>query len=186
MRGSVNTWLGLALVAVLGAHGLVDRGRPHLEVLPEMVHSPAAESFGRDPGDPNRPALRTPVAGTLPRGVRVERYGPGPLEAARADRDLTAPPTSADDVARGRAVYGTFCTPCHGPGGAGDGPVVARGYPAPPPLDTPRARALGDGRLYHVITFGRGTMPAYGALIAEADRWRVIAYVRRLQQGEGR
>lgn len=182
MRRTVNGLLGVAVVVVLGAHGLVDRRRPNVEVLPEMVDSLAAESFGRAPDRPDRPVLRGPVEGTLPRGVRLERYRATPADAARADAELVAPPTSTADVDRGRVLYGTFCVPCHGPEGAGDGPIVGRGYPAPPPLDRPRARALGDGRLYHLITFGRGTMPGYGSQIDEADRWRVIAYLRRLQE----
>jgi mono/diheme cytochrome c family protein len=183
MRRIANAALASALVLVLGAHALVDGRRRNFELLPEMVYSPAAESFDPAPELPGGHVLQGPVEGTVPRGVRGEQYAPTPADAARADRELMAPPASPADVARGRAVYETFCVPCHGRDGAGDGPVVARGYPAPPSLTARRAKGLGDGRLYHLITYGRGTMPGYGAEIDEADRWRVIAYVRHLQAG---
>ena len=39
-----------------------------------------------------------------------------------------------------------------------------------------------DGELYHVITTGRRSMPAYRFQIPERDRWAIVAYVRALQR----
>jgi hypothetical protein len=51
----------------------------------------------------------------------------------------------------------------------------------PPSLHEPRIVALAAGAVYRVISHGYGLMPALGALVAPADRWPVIAYVRTLE-----
>jgi hypothetical protein len=38
-----------------------------------------------------------------------------------------------------------------------------------------------DGRIFDVITHGKGMMGGYGANIPVRDRWAIIAYVRTLQ-----
>ncbi len=47
-------------------------------------------------------------------------------------------------------------------------------------------RQRSDGYIYAVIRHGRGVMPRYGDKIRDPmDRWRVVRYVRQLQQGGG-
>ncbi len=43
-------------------------------------------------------------------------------------------------------------------------------------------RELADGEIFDVITNGVGLMPSYGYPIPPADRWAIIAHVRRLQR----
>ena len=58
------------------------------------------------------------------------------------------------------------------------------GVPPPPSLLGESALQMADGRMYHIITFGQGNMAAYAAQVERDDRWRVISYVRQLQQQE--
>ena len=74
------------------------------------------------------------------------------------------------------------CVVCHGGDGGGQGPVVLRGMPPPPSFMAARALEIGDGEMFHVLTRGQGNMASYAAQFSEADRWKVIRYVRQLQE----
>ena len=82
--------------------------------------------------------------------------------------------------AKGDTLYQNFCATCHGPAGAGDGPVGRR--IGAPPLLSPRARGFPDGYIYSIIRYGRGIMPRYGDKVYDpADRWAIVNHVRKLQ-----
>ncbi len=102
---------------------------------------------------------------------------PPPL-AAREDEERAA---YQRNLARGEAAYATYCALCHGPEGAGDGPVAKRGFPAPPSLLADNARTMPDGRMFHLITHGGENMPSYAVQIPREARWQAILYVRELQ-----
>ena len=90
------------------------------------------------------------------------------------------------NLARGRWSFETFCLPCHGKAGAGDGPVAMRGVGMPGyPLATKGAKPLSykDGHIFHIITYGRGNMGSYATQVAPADRWKAILWLRQLQKG---
>jgi mono/diheme cytochrome c family protein len=44
-----------------------------------------------------------------------------------------------------------------------------------------RVPTMADGEFFEVITYGKNTMPAYGARISPEDRWAIVHYVRALQ-----
>ena len=83
---------------------------------------------------------------------------------------------------RGRKVYSTFCLPCHGAVGNGDGPVTMYGFPPPPSLGLEKSLAMSDGQMFHVLTFGQKNMPGYAAQVSADDRWKAILHVRGLQE----
>jgi mono/diheme cytochrome c family protein len=85
-------------------------------------------------------------------------------------------------MARGEAVYRTFCLPCHGATGEGDGLVVERGFPGPPSLTSGRPLTMTDSQIADVIAFGSGTMPSYAAQIDPQDRWKAVLHLRTLQK----
>lgn len=117
-----------------------------------------------------RPDVAVPE-GSVPRGA-----------AARAG--ALAPPGPAVTpalLARGRDSYGAFCTPCHGSRGAGDGSVVARGFPAPPPFTDSRYDGLKSARTVEVITQGFGLMHPMADRLEPADRWAVAHHVQGLR-----
>lgn len=82
--------------------------------------------------------------------------------------------------AKGDTLFQNFCSPCHGPVGAGDGPVGRR--MGAPPLLSARARGFSDGYIYSIIRYGRGLMPRYGDKVFDPlDRWAIVNHVRKLQ-----
>jgi len=168
-------------LTILGCSG--ERPSPGWEYMPDMVHSVAYDSFAPNTVTPQGMTLRRPVEGTVPRGFQPFPYGPGPEEAARAGRELHNPfDATPVTLARAETLYRTFCQPCHGAAGQGDGPVAAK-FPPPPSYTGTGTRDLPAGRIYHVITHGSGRMPSYASQIAPDDRWRVVLWVQKLQKG---
>ncbi len=186
-RLRVRLVLGLAALgaAASGAACSSDPSQPRYEYVPEMVDSVAYESFTANPYLPGGRTMQPPQPGTVARGQHLLHYGPGPEEAARAGLELTLPAAIAADkgvAARGEHLFQTFCFPCHGRGGEGDGPVIPK-FPTPPSLLAAHARALPDGQLFHIISRGQGVMPSHAAQVGWNDRWKIIMYVRSLQGG---
>ncbi len=186
---SVRT-LNIALVVLLvGTLGLTWWLRPdptqlNREFMPEMVRTPRYNAFEPNPNFPDGKTLRSPVPGTIARGMLPIHYQATPEDALRAGEELKAPFALNDEraIERGAVVYANFCQACHGPTGRGDGPVALRGFPAPPPLMTDRVLKMKDGQWFHIVTYGQGKMPAYAAQLSPEDRWNVIAYGRALQR----
>jgi mono/diheme cytochrome c family protein len=159
---------------------------PGYEFIPDMARSVPYDAFDLNPVTRNGQTLQRPVAGTVARGALPFRYGATPEEAERAGRELADPfPPSSTVLARGEKVYRTFCWVCHGETGQGDGPIIPK-FPNPPSYTSERVRALPEGQIFHVITRGKGLMPAYAAQISPEDRWMVIRYVQRLQAAPDR
>jgi mono/diheme cytochrome c family protein len=84
---------------------------------------------------------------------------------------------------RGEEVFNVNCAICHGKSGDGQGITGQFGVPGIANLtqDTYAQAAYPDGRLFHVISEGKGNMSGYKHNIALRDRWAVVAYVRALQ-----
>ena len=126
------------------------------------------------------PVPRLPVEGTVPvTGAEL----PTPITPANlpAINALANPaPRTAASLEMGKARYEVYCLPCHGAGGAGDGPVNEK-LLVTPSLLTEQARRYTDGYLYAIVRHGRGIMPAYGDRVPGAERWDVVNYVRVLQ-----
>ncbi len=97
-------------------------------------------------------------------------------------------------VKQGKQTFATYCAPCHGTGGAGDGYNAVN-------LD-PHARDLTDaGEVYMgkltnqeiydvVVQGGRGvdlapTMPSWGKTFSEETIWSLVAYIRTLHPYDG-
>ena len=100
---------------------------------------------------------------------------------AEAQVSATPPPVTLALVQRGGERHEIFCQPCHGVSGAGDGTVVARGFPRPAPYWDSRVAGATPAHLFQVITNGYGVMYPYAERIPPADRWAIIAYVRALE-----
>lgn len=171
-------------VAVLAFVMRRDYRQPNLQVLPaDMVRSPAAKSGTTTTAFPDGLVQRTPPEGTVGRGARPLEYGPSLEEAKRAGEELTSPiPPTPEALARGELVFTTWCACCHGASGLGDAPVTKRGFPPPPSLLRPESKALKDGEIFHALSFGRKNMPSPATNVERADRWKVIQFVRRLQE----
>ena len=107
------------------------------------------------------------------------------LSRTKAGTELISPIIPDTEVlARGKWGYTTFCIGCHGDGGKGDGRLYTSGlYPVKPrSLVSEGANKLRDGEIYHSITLGFGSMGAHGSQIRTDDRWKLVLYIRKLQE----
>jgi len=86
------------------------------------------------------------------------------------------------NLAGGREQFATYCAPCHGAGGQGDGPVAHILSKPPKNLISGTSKDLPDGYVYGAIRDGILSMPAYAAEIPVERRWQVVMYLRSMQQ----
>lgn len=194
--------IALLVVGWAGFRGEVTT-KPPLQILPDMdnqakIKAQAASTFFAD-GKGGRPL----VAGTAPMGLRMtsESTAKGPSFSVGHDyydtgrfgdywgdgmpAQVTLEPAL---IRRGADRYAIYCAVCHGHTGGGDGvtskygvPMAAGNFHLPTFTDTADANYRTDGNIFATITYGKGQMGPYGAMIPVADRWAIIAYVRTLQ-----
>lgn len=128
-------------------------------------------------------AMRTPPEGTVARGSLAHepsfRTGRLPDGSFLAAGPLRGDP---EGIERGRERYGIYCSPCHDPRGTGRGILYQRGNVPTRSLHEERIRNAPDGQLFETIANGVGLMPGYRWPIPAADRWAIVAYVRKLQE----
>jgi mono/diheme cytochrome c family protein len=188
-RFSPAAYKGLLIAMLAGAFvvPLFFVSLPFIEFFNDMAVQPKGKTQGLYSRltPPERVVERPPVEGALPHDyVPYRLTGNDDAAAQRAGAALTNPvPVTMDNLQRGRKIYHIYCITCHGEFGLGNGPVVGPNrFPAPPSLHTETARNFRDGYIFHLITRGRGNMPAYADQIETLDRWNVIHYVRALQR----
>jgi mono/diheme cytochrome c family protein len=126
-------------------------------------------------------SARPLVEGTVPRGMaeNADAFHTGKAGGAF----VTSIPVTVDSalLARGQDRFNTFCSPCHGRTGEGDGMIVQRGFPKPNSYHQDSVRAKPDGFYFDVITNGFGRMYSYAPSVPVADRWAIVSYIRALQ-----
>ena len=95
--------------------------------------------------------------------------------------------SAAEDQGEGKRLYQSYCTGCHGASGKGDGPA-GKTLPVKP-ADHTNGRKMSqysDEHLMTVISKGGASvgkssqMPAWGAVLKEAQIQEVVAYIRTL------
>jgi mono/diheme cytochrome c family protein len=113
-----------------------------------------------------------PVSG----GEAVLRATPGP--------ELKAPVMMGDAnvIARGKAVYVTFCAQCHGLNYDGQGTVGQSFKPLPTDVRSPAVQSKPVGELFKSVSYGilGGRQPPLDTTIPIDDRWNVVAFVKSL------
>ncbi len=175
MRGA-----GFFIVVFLIAAGCSqqDPKKPGYEFLSDMAHSIPYDAFAPNPNTADHKTLQLPPEGSIPReGFLPYHYE----DAEKAGLELKSPfPKTAENLARGKQMYETFCLVCHGVEGKGDGPVIPK-FPAPPSYKTNPVKDYPEGRLFHVVTRGVGLMSSYASQISVEDRWKLVQYVQTLQ-----
>lgn len=81
-------------------------------------------------------------------------------------------PESLQQESRGRNVYSSKCTACHGNDGS-------KGLAGAKDLSTSK---LTDEEMIEIVKSGKGTMAGYGAILSEAEVNQVVEYIKTLRK----
>jgi mono/diheme cytochrome c family protein len=125
----------------------------------------------------------SPAAGQGPRPP-AERTVPlaerGPTDRVAGEAIVSPVPADPATIENGRALYGIYCVPCHGPTGSAIDASVAKYFPRVGDLRSADVQRHGDGWFYAVISFGTADMPAFGHELDPHERWQIVRFVRTL------
>jgi mono/diheme cytochrome c family protein len=202
----VYALIALLVVGIFGVRGQKFT-KPPIRIFPDMdeqdkVRAQKPDSFFSDGHGSRLPVAQTQPRGFNPEGEQViggipeyefggqtgyyytghvgDYYGNGMPEELKLTTE-----NAGELIRRGQERFGIYCAVCHGASGDGAGVTSAYGVPvAANPnakLNSLTQESYPDGRLFEVITHGKGLMGAYGYNIPVRDRWAIIAYIHTLQ-----
>ncbi len=101
-----------------------------------------------------------------------------PEKARTKQNPLTA---DAKTLQKGKKIYDSMCSSCHGKSGKGDGAAGVSLKPAPADFTTSAFKKQPDGAIFYKITMGRGAMASYKELLTHDQRWQVVLYLKSLK-----
>ncbi len=188
MKSLVNMTLGLVAAGVVSS--LVACGpsgnKPNVELIQDMMESPAIKAQEYDESSPNHSGMRVPPEGTVPQGFTPYRYKGDVEGAAKNLQNPMAGKMDTETLLVGQKFYDTNCMVCHGQKGEGGVaakmPVSDKMALKPPAMTSDKIKGWTDGYIYHVISEGQGVMGPYAPHIPQKYRWQVVNYIRFLQK----
>lgn len=173
------------IVASLFLSACSDKLKPNVEVIQDMMESPAVKAQEYDESSPDHRGMRVPPEGTVPVGFAPYKYAKN-IEGMPANANPLSGDTASEVLLVGQKFYFTNCAVCHGDQGQGGDstPAAQKMGLKPPPLISDKIKGWTDGQIYHVITQGQGVMKPYASHIPQKFRWQVVNYIRHLQKSE--
>ena len=178
-----------AILSLLTLAACSGGDKPNVELIQDMMESPAIDAQEYDQGSPHNRGMRVPPEGTVPVGFEPYQYK-GNVEGASANlKNPLAGQMDPETLFVGQKYYYTNCAVCHG--AKGEGGVEAKNTIAekmalkPPSVISDKIKGWTDGHVYHVITEGQGVMGPYNHHIPQKYRWQVVNYIRFLQKQSG-
>jgi mono/diheme cytochrome c family protein len=177
--------------------------KPRVHYIQDMDNQPRYNPQAPDDLFADGRAMRLPVPGTVIHGqadtddhyyrgfvqIRDDKSGTWSIQYFK-----TIPPqikVNELTMKHGQTLFATYCSPCHGLDGRGQGAVFIRAqaikqtaFTPPADLTAQQIRDRPDGHIYNTIRNGIRHMPAYGSQIDTEDRWAIVAYVRALQRAQ--
>jgi cytochrome c553 len=135
----------------------------------DMYRGPEVQPYAEAPRV--TPADTIPVHGGEP---------PMSVEQATIKMHNPLQPTP-ENLANGKEQFNTYCAPCHGESGQGNGPVAHLLAKRPDNLIDDKSKNFPDGYIYGVIRDGHESMPSYAEEMPAEQRWQVVMYLRSMQ-----
>lgn len=83
-----------------------------------------------------------------------------------------------------KKLYVTYCSPCHGNTGKGNGIASASINPKPADHTSSTVQSESDGSLYWKLTEGHAPMPSYKQALPDIQRWELVNYIRSLAKSK--
>lgn len=161
-----------------------DNNHPGYIYTPDMTYSQAYEPFSENPLFLDSNNMQSPIDGTVPREMIPYQYEKNKEDRVKAGQNLINPVEATSDViSEGRELFELICKQCHGEKGDGQGRLfVDKLYPYPPAsLISEKLQAAPDGEIYHVVSVGYNLMGSYSSILTQEERWKLVHYIRELQ-----
>jgi len=102
-----------------------------------------------------------------------------PATASGLKNPIPSDPTT---IKEGKTLYTSYCSPCHGDKGKGDGPAAIALNPKPADHTSAKVQNETDGTLFYMISEGRDPMPQLKRTLTENQRWVLVDYIRTLSK----
>jgi mono/diheme cytochrome c family protein len=186
ISNKLNILLSLSMCALLAgvvALTACSGGKqPNVELMQDMMESPAIKAQEFDASAPQNRGMRVPPEHTVPVGFKPYRFATD-YEGAINNINPLAGDFSAEVLVTGQKYFDIHCAVCHGEKGDGKTPVAEKMALKPPTMFSDKVRTWKDGQIYHVIQVGQGVMGPYASHIPKEEwRWAVVQYIRHLQK----
>jgi cytochrome c5 len=190
----VGTICAILMTACGDSHN--DTGTQYAPQMYDPVGPEAYKQIDSNRINPYGLSMREPARGTVSRANYHTTFGSGdstitdlmlynvPKDSIGiAERTLSNPiPGTEVNLKDGEVLYGRYCVHCHGEAGKGDG-LVGKMYAGVPNYTVGDYKTMNDGHIFHVITHGKGRMWPHGSQMTPEERWKIVLYVHKLQQG---
>ena len=198
-----STHIALLAIGTFGTLLLSSCGDNHnntgTQYAPQMYDAVGYEPYRQVKANTINPYglnMRDPARGTVARPNYHTSFGKGdsttkdlmiyniPKDSIGiAERTLVNPiASSSASLDEGKILYGRYCIHCHGENGKGDG-LVGKMYAGVPNYSVGNYKTMNDGHIFHVITHGKGRMWPHGSQVTPEERWKIVLYVHKLQEG---
>lgn len=179
-----------ALAGITLASCSKDPNSPGYEYMPDMYRAPSVEVYV-DYSHPDQLSAKTPPDGTIPFSADPTRAifnMPYALSNTQEDYEKSAglknPIAYSEAVLKqGESLYKHYCIHCHGEKGDGMGQIALNGKIEGIPSYTGQLKTLPEGKMFHTITYGKGLMGSHAGQLNQEERWKVIFWVKALQNG---
>lgn len=159
---------------------------PNYQFFPNMYESVGYETYAESNAFNGTNQLQDqtaqlPPEGTVKRGFEVYDFenSTAGYELAKLNSLSPLDSISEKEAAKGKELYGIYCSICHGDSGNGKGKLVEREKILGVPSYTDRQ--ITDGSVYHVLTYGLNSMGSYANQLSQHERWLVTDYVLQLK-----
>ncbi len=174
--------LACVLVTFVGCGLNLPSEKPPIQVFPDMKRQPKFKAQEENTFFRDGRSGRRPVAGTVAIGLldADEGYRTGAEDGMYVA--VNPRPIDRNLLKRGQERFNIYCAPCHDRTGEGRGIVGQKSLWLANSLHDIRIKSMVDGEIFHVISYGRRSMPGYRFQIPDDDRWAIVAYVRALQR----
>jgi mono/diheme cytochrome c family protein len=191
---TVNKFSTIAIAAIIViTSGCGSNRSPGRVYMPDMAYSRTYEAYDLldstrftgniyDKGGNKIFFNAKPAAGTIKRGDLFPYTLPNDSTGYKASATVANPigDISAADLSEAGRLYNINCAVCHGAKGKANGPMSGK-VGGIVDLTGDQYKALGDGTIFHVMTYGKGNMGSYASQLTKEQRWKIVKYVRTLQ-----
>lgn len=162
------------------------RRTPGHTYAPDMTYSRAYDAYTANPNFSDSLTSRPPVMGTIARGHAMPDHLTEGDSVGYKSFNTTAR-FNADEMKEGGRLFNIYCGICHGTNLDGNGPLYSSGKFAAMPANFKDGKYLHMpvGQMYAAIKYGKNMMGSYASQLDPAQRWMIIAYIKKQQAENG-